>query len=58
MPDRAIIKPTIYSEWRFSCACLHLLENYRVIGFLVDLVDFGEFALKSLLCGIALTQEK
>ena len=44
MPVRAIIKPAIYSEWRFSCAC-------RAIRFFVDLVDFGEFIVK-IPCGI------
>ena len=29
MPLRAIIKPVIYSEWRFSCACRAITISLR-----------------------------
>ena len=49
MHVRAIIKPSIYSEWRFSCACWALtisLKSHHSIGFFSDLEGLGEFAVK------------
>ena len=49
MPVRAIIKPAIYREWRFSCACRAIMISlktpscdriFRTFG------DFGEFVVK------------
>ena len=49
MPVRAIIKPVIYSEWRFSCACRAIMISLKSPsrdGFFADLGGIGKFALK------------
>ena len=48
MPLRAIIKPEIYSQWQFSCACPAVKISLKtlVTRFFVYLVDLGAFASK------------
>ena len=46
---RAIIKPVIYSEWQFSCACRATMISLKTPSrdrIFLDLVDFGEFIVK------------